>query len=157
MTTTPVIQVQTGAFPAQPPSGFGKDAGALITFTGIVRPDDGLMALEIEHYPDMTEALLRQYADTAMQRFELIDCMIIHRYGLLQVGDPIMMVAVAAAHRRAAFEAADYLMDFLKTRAPFWKREIGPEGPRGWVEAKIEDEKARMRWEKLHSAPVSRI
>lgn len=157
MHNAPLIHVQTAPFAPQPPQGFGDNAGALISFTGIVRPDDGLEALEIEHYPGMTQALLHDYATNAMRRFRLIDCLVIHRYGRLSVGEAIMMVAVAAAHRRAAFDGADYLMDFLKTRAPFWKREIGPEGPRGWVEAKEQDEKARMRWEKLHSSPGSRI
>lgn len=157
MMKKPTVLVQTGTFDPAPPHDFGRGAGALVSFTGIVRPDQGLLALEIQHYPGMTENLLQNYADEAMQRFDLLDCLVIHRHGRLEVGEAIMMVATAAAHRRAAFEAADYLMDWLKTRAPFWKREIGPEGPRGWVEAKEEDEKARMRWEKLHSPSDSRI
>ncbi|MBV0891863.1 molybdenum cofactor biosynthesis protein MoaE [Paracoccus sp. Z118] len=126
--------------------GFGAGAGAVVTFTGLVRADDGLVALELEHYPGMTEAALTQHAQAAMDRFALTDALVVHRHGRIAAGEPIMMVATAAPHRRAAFDAADFLMDWLKSRAPFWKREIGPEGPRGWVAAKAEDEAALDRW-----------
>ena len=82
----------------------------------------------------------------AADRFGLDDVLVVHRHGHLPVGEPIMMVATAARHRRAAFDAADFLMDWLKSRAPFWKREIGPDGPRGWVEARADDEAALDRW-----------
>ena len=126
--------------------GFGAGAGAVVTFTGLVRADDGLTALEIEHYPGMTERALQDHAQAAAERFALTDVLIVHRHGRINVGEPIMMVATAARHRHAAFRAADYLMDWLKSRAPFWKREIGAQGPRGWVAAKDEDEAALSRW-----------
>jgi molybdopterin synthase catalytic subunit len=126
--------------------GFGTGAGAVVTFTGLVRADDGLSALEIEHYPGMTERALAEHAQAAAERFALSDVLIVHRHGRIAVGEPIMMVATAAPHRREAFDAADFLMDWLKSRAPFWKREIGPDGPRGWVAAKDEDEAALDRW-----------
>ncbi|WP_112873526.1 molybdenum cofactor biosynthesis protein MoaE [Paracoccus endophyticus] len=126
--------------------GFGAGAGAVVTFTGLVRGDGGLVALDIEHYPGMTERALAAHAQAAADRFGLDDVLVVHRHGHLPVGEPIMMVATAARHRRAAFDAADFLMDWLKSRAPFWKREIGPDGPRGWVEAKADDEAALDRW-----------
>ena len=125
---------------------FGAGAGAVVTFTGLVRGDGGLTALDIEHYPGMTERALAAHAQAAMDRFGLTDALIVHRHGHLVVGEPIMMVATAARHRRAAFDAADFLMDWLKSRAPFWKREIGPEGPREWVAASARDEDALNRW-----------
>lgn len=142
----PRISVQTRAFAPDLPPDFGQDAGAVVTFTGIVRADDGLLALEIEHYPGMTETMLTRFAKAAMARFDLLDAEVIHRFGHLPVGAPIMRVATAARHRRAAFEGAEYLMDWLKTRAPFWKCEIDANGPRGWVAARTEDEDARNRW-----------
>ncbi|RMC37467.1 molybdenum cofactor biosynthesis protein MoaE [Paracoccus alkanivorans] len=127
--------------------GFGEGAGAVVTFCGIVRDDSGRMtALEIEHYPGMTERALNDYGQEAAGRFDLTDWRIIHRYGHLAVGEQIMMVATAARHRRAAFDAADYLMDWLKSRAPFWKREIAHDGSGEWVEAKTSDEEALARW-----------
>lgn len=126
---------------------FGSGAGAIVTFTGIVRDDSGsLLALEIEHYPGMTERALGDYGIKAAQRFHLTDWRIIHRYGRLGVGQPIMMVATAARHRAAAFQGAEYLMDWLKSRAPFWKREIAQDGTARWVDAKDSDETALARW-----------
>ncbi|MCV2446703.1 molybdenum cofactor biosynthesis protein MoaE [Paracoccus sp. DMF] len=128
-------------------SGFGAGAGAIVTFSGLVRDEGGrLVALEIEHYPGMTEKTLAAYGAEAAQRFGLSDWRVIHRHGRLAVGEPIMMVATAARHRQAAFAAAEYLMDWLKSRAPFWKREIGPDGAGAWVEARSEDEDALSRW-----------
>ncbi|SMO95322.1 molybdenum cofactor biosynthesis protein MoaE [Paracoccus laeviglucosivorans] len=127
--------------------GFGADAGAVVTFSGLVRSEDGrLTALEIEHYPGMTEKALTAFGAAAAQRFDLTDWRIVHRHGILSVGEPIMMVATAARHRKAAFDAAEYLMDWLKSRAPFWKREIGPDGPGEWVAARPDDEDALARW-----------
>ena len=128
-------------------SDFAKnsDAGAQVTFTGIVRADGGLQALEIEHYPAMTEKALTQIADEAKARWELVDCLIIHRFGKLTVGEQIMMVATASKHRAHAFEAAEFLMDYLKSRAPFWKKEHHDTTER-WVEAKSSDEAALDRW-----------
>ncbi|AXI45283.1 molybdenum cofactor biosynthesis protein MoaE [Sulfitobacter sp. SK012] len=124
-----------------------KDLGAIVTFTGVVRdlPDDPLEAMEIEHYPGMTEAALREMAQTAMERFSLGDALVIHRHGRLLPGEQIMMVATAARHRKDAFEAAEFLMDYLKSRAPFWKREISGKGA-SWVVSKDEDEAALKRW-----------
>lgn len=141
-------RVQEGPFdPAQELAGFGPGAGAIVTFTGLVRDDTGQMqGLEIEHYPGMTQRLLNDYGDRAAARFGLTDWLILHRYGRLAVGQPIMMVATAARHRRAAFDAADFLMDWLKSRAPFWKREIGPDGNGHWVAAKESDETSLDRW-----------
>lgn len=124
-----------------------RDMGAIVTFTGVVRdlPDDPMEAMEIEHYPGMTEAALTQIADDAMDRFSLGDALVIHRYGRLVPGEMIMMVATAARHRKDAFEAAEFLMDYLKSRAPFWKREISAKGA-DWVAARDEDETALARW-----------
>ena len=128
-------------------AGFGgQNAGAIVSFTGIVRDDTGVMqALEIEHYPGMTERAITTIAEEARKRWDLADVLVIHRFGRLEVGAPIMMVATAARHRVAAFAAAEFLMDFLKSRAPFWKREIGPDGAT-WVAAKDADEDALNRW-----------
>lgn len=127
--------------------GFGPGAGAVVTFTGIVRDDTGRMAaLDIEHYPGMTEAALSDFGAAAATRFGLTDWRIVHRHGRIEVGGQIMMVATAARHRRAAFDAADYLMDWLKSRAPFWKREIARDGTASWVQAKADDEDALTRW-----------
>lgn len=141
-------RVQTAPFDlAAELAGFGAGAGAQVTFTGIVRDDSGAMAaLEIEHYPGMTEAALNAYGAEAARRFGLTDWRIVHRHGRLEVGAQIMMVATAARHRHAAFQAAEYLMDWLKSRAPFWKREIGHDGTARWVEAKASDEAALDRW-----------
>jgi len=121
--------------------------GAIVTFTGVVRdlPDDPLEAMEIEHYPGMTEAALSEMASQAIARFDLGDVLVIHRHGRLEPGEMIMMVATAAPHRKDAFEAAEFLMDYLKSRAPFWKREITANGA-GWVASKAEDEDALARW-----------
>jgi|TARA_B110000908_G_scaffold153432_1_gene189984 molybdopterin synthase catalytic subunit len=145
------ISVQEQAFDlGAETSGFAaghKDMGAIVTFTGIVRdlPDDPLIAMEIEHYPGMTEAALTEIAQTAVDRWSLGDALVIHRHGRLIPGEMIMMVATASRHRKDAFEAAEYLMDYLKSRAPFWKREITAQGE-GWVASKSEDEDALKRW-----------
>ena len=120
-------------------------AGAVVTFTGLVRGDGGLAAMEIEHYPGMTEKAISAMMDQAMDRFRLADALVIHRHGRLAPGEVIMMVATASAHRADAFAAAEFLMDYLKSRAPFWKKEIGADGA-AWVAAKDEDETALKRW-----------
>lgn len=124
-----------------------KDMGAIVTFTGIVRdlPDDPLKVMEIEHYPGMTEKALEAIAQDAIARFSLGDALVIHRYGPLKPGEMIMMVATAAPHRKDAFEGAEFLMDYLKSRAPFWKREVTQAGA-DWVDAKDADEDALTRW-----------
>lgn len=123
------------------------DMGAIVTFTGIVRdvPGDTLEVMEIEHYPGMTEAALTEMTQTAVDRFALGDVLVIHRHGALKPGEMIMMVATAAPHRNDAFAGAEFLMDYLKSRAPFWKREVTAQGA-DWVEAKDEDEAALDRW-----------
>lgn len=128
--------------------GFGAGAGAVVTFSGLVRDDTGAMiALELEHYPGMTEKAVTEIAERAAARWNLTDLAVIHRYGRLPVGEAIMCVATAARHRAEAFDAAEYLMDYLKSRAPFWKREIGADGPGAWVDAKDTDEDALARWD----------
>lgn len=134
------LGAETAAFAASVPG-----AGAVVTFTGLVRGDGGLEAMEIEHYPGMTESAIGDYVHAAVGRFRLTGVLVIHRYGRLAVGEPIMMVATAAPHRADAFAAAEYLMDWLKSRAPFWKKEIGPKGP-AWVAAQDSDEDALARW-----------
>ncbi len=122
------------------------DLGAVVSFTGIVRDPGGLRHMEIEHYPGMTERAIGQIMDQAQARFSLGDVLVIHRYGALAPGEVIMMVATAAPHRADAFAGAEFLMDYLKSRAPFWKKEIGVDGAT-WVEAKDHDEDALSRWE----------
>ncbi|WP_195819897.1 molybdenum cofactor biosynthesis protein MoaE [Roseobacter sp. MH60115] len=123
------------------------DIGAVVTFTGVVRDSDKapLEVMEIEHYPGMTESALTEIAQEAQTRWSLGDVLVIHRHGALQPGEMIMMVATAARHRKDAFEAAEFLMDYLKSRAPFWKREVTAAGTE-WVAAKEEDEDALNRW-----------
>lgn len=123
------------------------DMGAIVTFTGVVRDDPAnpLRQMMIEHYPGMTERALEQIATEARARWSLGDVLVIHRYGPMRPGEQIMMVATAAPHRKDAFEAAEYLMDYLKSRAPFWKKEQGMDGE-GWVAAKDADEDALTRW-----------
>jgi len=136
------LGAETSAFAASV-----EGAGAVVTFTGIVRNSDAgdLVAMEIEHYPGMTARAIAGIADEALRRWSLVDALVIHRHGRLRPGEHIMMVATAAPHRMAAFEAAEFLMDYLKSRAPFWKKEIGKDGG-DWVAAKDQDEDALKRW-----------
>jgi len=123
------------------------DAGAIVTFAGIVRNEGGtLRAMEIEHYPGMTERALSAIEAEARSRWQLSDALIIHRHGPLAPGETIMMVATASRHRADAFAAAAFLMDYLKSRAPFWKKETTASGSTGWVSAKDADEAALKRW-----------
>ncbi len=122
------------------------DMGAVVTFTGVVRDVSGtLETMEIEHYPGMTQKALEAIAAEAEARWDLGEVLVIHRYGRMGPGERIMMVATASKHRGHAFEAAEYLMDYLKSRAPFWKKESGSGGT-SWVAAKDEDEDALSRW-----------
>ncbi|SMQ71396.1 molybdopterin synthase subunit MoaE [Devosia lucknowensis] len=123
------------------------EAGAMVTFTGIVRsrPDDPISALILECYPALAENELAAIREEAKTRFGLIDAAVIHRYGRLEPGQTIMMVVTLAPHRQAAFDGAQFLMDYLKTGAPFWKQEETPHGLR-WVEPKPADDDARARW-----------
>lgn len=123
-----------------------RGAGAVVTFSGLVRDEGGTMRrMEIEHYPGMTEKALETIRTQAVARWSLADAMIIHRYGAMQPGDQIMMVATASRHRGDAFAAAEFLMDYLKSRAPFWKKEFGQDGE-AWVTARDEDEAVLKRW-----------
>ncbi len=143
------VRVQAAPFdPGVELSGFAqgrRDVGAVVSFTGVVRDDGGLSEMVIEHYPGMTEKAIGGILDEAKTRWGLKDALVIHRYGPMSPGEQIMMVATAAPHRADAFAAAEFLMDYLKSRAPFWKREVTAEGE-AWVAAKDEDEDALSRW-----------
>jgi molybdopterin synthase catalytic subunit len=144
------LSVQTAPFDFGAEAGAFADAapgaGAVVTFTGLVRDEGGRLSLmEIEHFPGMTEKAISAMMDQAKTRFNLVDALVIHRHGRLQAAEAIMMVATAAPHRADAFAAAEFLMDYLKSRAPFWKKEIGPDGAE-WVAAKDVDEDALKRW-----------
>ena len=136
--------------PGQLINSFHRDlenVGAVVNFTGIVRNNKklNLTKLHIEHYPEMTRKSLAEIQLLTTKRWNLIDCLIIHRYGDLQINEPIMMIITAAGHRHDAFSAADFLMDYLKSRAPFWKKEFTIDGSE-WVASKIEDENSLSRW-----------
>jgi molybdopterin synthase catalytic subunit len=123
-----------------------RGAGAVVSFTGLVRDEGGrLTAMEIEHYPGMTERAIAGMVEEAVRRWSLVDALAIHRHGRLGPGEAIMMVATAARHRGDAFAAAEFLMDYLKSRAPFWKKEFGADGA-DWVAATDADEDALKRW-----------
>ena len=125
-----------------------KRVGAICTFTGTVRDrNDGLSisSMELEHYPGMTEKAVEAMIDEACARFDIFGARVIHRVGLLQPLDQVVMVAVTSAHRGESFRACEFLMDYLKTQAPFWKKEQTPEGAR-WVDARVSDDAALARW-----------
>lgn len=128
--------------------GAAKGVGAAVTFTGLVRslPDEPVSTLTLDCYPELALTQIGKMIEQAVERFALLDAAVIHRYGALQAGEPIVQVMTLAPHRQAAFEAAEYLMDYLKTDAPFWKKERSPDGAERWVEAKVEDDAARDRW-----------
>ena len=155
---TPTIRVQAEDFDVAAEiaalSGGRRDIGAIATFTGLCRDEGGrLAALELEHYPGMAEAELARVAGEAAARWPLQGATVIHRFGKIRPGENIVLVVTASAHRRAAFEAAEFLMDYLKTRAPFWKREHLLDGSTGtWVEAKDTDDAAAERWSGTPSA-----
>jgi molybdopterin synthase catalytic subunit len=124
------------------------EIGAIATFTGLARAEAGATTvLELEAYPGFTEAQIGKFADKARARFGLDDVLILHRAGRIAPGEPVVFVATAARHRRAAFEACDFLMDYLKSQAPFWKKEHGPDGAR-WVEPHERDHADLARWDK---------
>jgi molybdopterin synthase catalytic subunit len=149
---TPTVRVQAQdfdpAFEVRALSDGRTDVGAVVTFAGLCRDEGGrLAALELEHYPGMAEAEIARVADEAARRWPLTGLTVIHRYGRIFPGQQIVLVAAASSHRAAAFGAASFLMDYLKTRAPFWKREHMKDGTvGGWVEARSEDESAAQRW-----------
>jgi len=129
------------------------DIGAVVTFTGICRADESgepIAALNLEHYPDMAEAEICRHIETARQRWPLLGATVIHRYGRIAPGEGIVLVVTASSHREAAFAAAEFLMDYLKTRAPFWKqveKASDKAGDKIWVEAKASDDSAAERWD----------
>lgn len=124
-----------------------QETGAIATFTGLARAERGATTtLELEAYPGFTETEIGKIAGEAMDRFSLDDFQIVHRIGAIAPGEAIVFVATAATHRRAAFEACDFLMDYLKSRAPFWKKESGPDGTR-WIEPRAQDHADIARWE----------
>jgi len=149
MTVLPTIRVQEQDFDtAREIAGLSHgrtDIGAVVSFSGLCRADDSLAALTLEHYPGMAEAEIKRHADEALARWPLQGLTIIHRYGRITPGENIVLVVTASSHRQAAFEAAAFLMDYLKTNAPFWKREEKAEGG-SWVEAKSHDDAAAARW-----------
>lgn len=125
----------------------GTEAGAIVTFTGRVRGEMGrVKSIMLEHYPDMTEAELARIEAEANARWPLVASLIVHRVGELAVGDNIVLVVTASRHRQAAFEAAGFLMDYLKTQAPFWKKETLASGESNWVGARDSDACAARRW-----------
>lgn len=149
----PVIRVQREDFDAARESRFlteGRyDIGALVSFVGLCRDEAGaLLALELEHYPGMAEAEMTRIAELAISRFSLLGLTAIHRHGRIEAGEQIVLVLAAAPHRQAAFDGANFVMDFLKTSAPFWKKEHALDGTSGgWIEAKDADDSARDRWQ----------
>ena len=149
---TPTIRVQREDFdPAAESQALAagrKDIGALVSFVGLCRDEAGtLSALELEHYPGMAETEMTRIADLAIERFSLLGLTAIHRFGRIEAGEQIVLVLAAAPHRQAAFDGANFVMDFLKTSAPFWKKEHAQDGTSGdWVAAKDADDTARDRW-----------
>jgi molybdopterin synthase catalytic subunit len=123
------------------------DVGAIASFVGLVRdlPDSGLQTMTLEYYPGMTEKSLAAIVEEAQQRWDIIDCAVVHRVGDLKPGDQIVLVSVLSAHRRDAFSACEFIMDYLKTEAPFWKKETDSQNSQ-WVEAKNTDDQAKNRW-----------
>lgn len=150
----PHIRIQTADFDVAAEiarlTGGRRDIGAVVTFTGLCRDEAGrLSALELEHYPGMAEAEVLRIAGDACGRWPLQGITVIHRYGKLEPGDNIVLVVTASTHRQAAFEAACFMMDFLKSRAPFWKKEHVADGVAGeWVSAREADEAAIANWRK---------
>jgi molybdopterin synthase catalytic subunit len=148
----PVVRVQAGDFDIAAEiaalTAGRTDIGAVVTFSGLCRDEAGrLSALELEHYPGMAEGEIARIAAEAVDRWALQGLTVIHRFGKLAPGDNIVLVVAASSHRQAAFEAADFMMDYLKSRAPFWKKEHRSDGSAGdWVEAKDSDEQAATRW-----------
>jgi molybdopterin synthase catalytic subunit len=149
---TPTIRIQSEDFDAGAEIaalvGARTDIGAVVTFTGLCRDEGGrLEALELEHYPGMAQAEISRVVEEACRRWPLSGVTVIHRHGRIEPGQNIVLVVTASTHRRAAFEAGEFLMDYLKTRAPFWKRERLVDGDAGgWVVAKNEDDSAAERW-----------
>ena len=152
MAVAPVIRIQKDGFDVgaeiAAASRGRADVGAVVSFTGLCRAEAGrLAALELEHYPGMAEAQIGRIAAEAIARWPLLALTVIHRVGRIAAGDEIVLVVAAATHRQAAFEAASFVMDFLKSEAPFWKKEHRSDKAQGgWVDAKEADEEAIQRW-----------
>ena len=152
MTATPTIRVQREDFDLQREvdliSKTNPGIGAVVTFSGLCRDEGGtLSALELEHYPGMAEAEMARIGALAIERFNLLGLTAIHRYGKIAAGENIVLVVAAAPHRQAAFDGANFVMDFLKTSAPFWKKEHGTDGHAGdWIAARDADDTARDKW-----------
>lgn len=150
--TTPTIRVQREDFDLRAEvdrlSKGRLGVGAVVTFSGLCRDEGGtLAALELEHYPGMAEAEMSRIAELAIERFNLIGLTAIHRFGKIAAGENIVLVIAAAPHRQAAFDGASFVMDYLKTSAPFWKKEHGKDGSAGgWIAAKDADDTARDKW-----------
>ena len=150
----PVVRIQAGDFDVAAEiaalTAGRTDIGAVVTFTGLCRDEAGrLAARELEHYPGMAEAEIARIAAEAMARWPLQGLTAIHRHGRIEPGQNIVLVVAASSHRQAAFEAANFLMDYLKSRAPFWKKEHRADGSEGgWVEAKEADDRAAARWDR---------
>ena len=150
--TAPRVSIQSADFDlsaevASLRRGNGE-VGAVVSFIGTVRDlslGQGVLRMELEHYPGMTEASIEAMIDAAHARFDIRAVRIIHRVGVLEAGEQIVLVAVSSAHRGPAFQACEFLMDYLKTQAPFWKKEHTPEGAH-WVDARADDDKALRRW-----------
>ena len=154
MSATATIRIQQADFePAQEIAALTRgrtDIGAVVTFSGICRGSENgapIAALTLEHYPGMAEAEIARHADEALARWPLQGLTVIHRFGRIAPGENIVLVVTASAHRQAAFEAAEFLMDYLKTSAPFWKREESADGT-SWIEARDHDDAAAARWTK---------
>jgi molybdopterin synthase catalytic subunit len=152
MTVPSTVRLQREPFDAAAEakklSGGRTDVGALVTFTGICRGEEAgqpIAALTLEHYPGMAEAEIERHVQEALGRWPLMGVTIVHRYGRIAPGEDIVLVATASSHREEAFAAAEFLMDFLKTRAPFWKQ-VEKSGGKIWVEAKATDDAAAGRW-----------
>ena len=141
------IRVQTDDFDvsAELASISAAQVGATVSFVGMVRADHGVTQMELEHYPGMTEKSLNDIAGQAMQRWAIADVVIIHRIGVLRPREQIVLVAVASAHRGSAFSACEFIMDYLKTDAPFWKKETDANGAH-WVDARSSDRSALDKW-----------
>jgi molybdopterin synthase catalytic subunit len=146
----PTVRVQEAPFDLAAESAAltagREDVGGVASFVGLCRADDGLAALVLEHYPGMTERAIAGIAAEACARWPLSGCTVVHRVGRLRPGEPIVLVLTASAHRAAALESCAFLIDWLKTGAPFWKREEFADGRGRWVEAKAEDDRAAARW-----------
>ena len=157
---SPIVRVQTADFDLAAELAAlteGRtDIGAIVTFTGLCRDEGGtLAALELEHYPEMAEAEIRRIAAEAIERWPVQALVAIHRIGEIAPGGNIVLIVAASPHREAAFAAASFMMDFLKTDAPFWKKEHLKDGTSGnWVDAKDKDEEALMRWAKISNSMV---